>query len=253
MQCPRCSDKLSAIDTAEGPTVDFCASCGGTWYDDGELEAVLGLSRRVRIRKLAFDSCPGPDCPRCSSPMEEVGYPPEQPVRIDVCTACHGIWLDVSELAQLRTARGGRPKAHEYKADSGGAFIVPMRAERPRFEVGTFVMSLFVMAFCTAGVLGLLSVLGAMEHLKDDGNTHADELAAVGGALLGLPIGAAVVGRLSPGFTIWEPAAAAVPVLGIFLWYFSGSLQPLALGVVGIAGLVFAVLGAVMGERLQES
>ena len=157
MECPRCSDALRAIDTAEGPTVDFCGGCGGTWYDDGELEAVLGLSRRVRIRKLAFDSRPGPPCPRCASPMEEVGYPPEQPVRIDVCTSCHGVWLDKAELAQLRTARGQKPRATEVKHDSG-VFIVPVRAERSRFEVGTFVMSLFVLAFSTAVVLGLLSL-----------------------------------------------------------------------------------------------
>ena len=242
---------LRAIDTAEGPTVDFCASCGGTWYDDGELEAVLGLSRRVRIRKLAFDSRPGPSCPRCSSTMEEVGYPRDNPVRIDVCTACSGVWLDYAELAQLRTARGQRPKAHEVKHQDGAVFVVPMRADRGGFEFGTFVMSLFAMAFTTGAVLGLLSVIGAMEHLKDDGNTNADELAAVGAALVGLPLGAVVVGRLSPGFTIWEPAAAAVPVLAVFLWYFSDALSPLALVVVGLGGLVFAVLGAVLGERLQ--
>ena len=124
--------------------------------------------------------------------------------------------------------------------------------ERSRFEVGTFVMSLFVLSFTTGAVLGLLSVIGAMEHLQDDGNTKADELAAVGAALVGLPLGAVVMGRLSPGFTIWEPAAAAIPVLAAFLWYFSGALSPLALGVVGVGGLVFAVLGAVLGERLQE-
>lgn len=251
MQCPRCSDALRAIDTSEGPTVDFCGACGGTWYDDGELEAILGLSRRVRIRKLAFDSQPGPDCPRCAVGMEEVVYPPEQPVRIDVCTSCHGVWLDKAELAQLRTARGQRPRTTEVTHDDS-VFIVPVRADRGRFEFGTFLMSLFVLAFCTAVVLGLLSIVGALEHLVDDGNTHADELVAVGAALLGLPAGAAIVGRISPGFTIWEPAAAAVPVLVGFVWFFTGVLSPLALAVVGLAGLVFAVLGAVVGERLQE-
>lgn len=249
MQCPRCSSALSAFDTSEGPTVDFCGACGGTWYDDGELEAVLGLSRRVRIRKLAFDAMPGPECPRCAIGMEEVVYPTDQPVRIDVCTSCHGVWLDKSELAQLRTARGKPPRTTEV-SQGGNIFIVPVRADRGRFEVGTFLMSLFVLAFSTAILLGLLSVIGAFEHLKDDGNTHAEELVAVGSALLGLPAGAAIVGRISPGFTIWEPAAAAVPVLLVFMWFFSGVLSPLALAVVGIAGVVFAVLGAVVGERL---
>ena len=183
--------------------------------------------------------------------MEEVGYPREKPVRIDVCSGCKGVWLDHAELAQLRTARGQIPKSHEVKHEDGAVFVVPMRAAPSRFEFGTFVMSFFVMAFTTGAALGLLSVLGAMEHLKDDGNTNADELAAVGAALAGLPIGAAVVGRLSPGFTLWEPTAATIPVVAIFLWYFSGALSPLALGVVGLGGLVFAVLGAVLGERLQ--
>jgi len=251
MDCPRCTTTpLTAIDTAEGETVDFCRSCGGTFYDDGELEAILTLPRTVRVRRAGIMPTPGPACPRCQTPMNEVGYPRKAPVRIDVCPGCHGVWLDRAELGDLRKAvRQVRTMTEVEGAD--GLHIVPIKPPGRRFELYTFLGSLFVLSFTSIATLGLLYIVGALEHLNDDGAVNADELAIVGAALLGVPVGSAIVGRLSPGFTLWEPVAAALPVLLAYVWFFEGVLPPLVIGVVVALGLGLALAGAAVGERIQ--
>lgn len=251
MNCPHCPHPLGSIDTAQGPTVDFCTHCGGTWYDDGELEAVLGLPRQFRIHRAAFDPAPGPDCPRCTTEMEEVSWPEQSPVRVDVCRSCHGVWLDRSELAQLRTAKGKPPTSHPVPQEEG-IYVVPIRAGRAGFQLGTFLSAVVVMGACTGAALGALTALGALDHLRDTDSTGVASISTIGAVLLGIPIGAAVTGRVSAGFTIWEPTAASIPVLAGVWWFFSSTLSPLELVAVSVAGMVLAVPGAVLGERLQE-
>jgi len=41
MKCPKCGMDLHSFEL-EGITLDRCVSCHGTFFDDGELEALLG-------------------------------------------------------------------------------------------------------------------------------------------------------------------------------------------------------------------
>lgn len=105
IDCPRCAIPLKE-ETVErlGPDVqiDVCSKCGGTWYDRGELAAV------IKDRKIAnaFTEEPikgiiGPmACPRCGGRMrvrEDWG------VEVDVCTSCKGVWLDLGETEALES------------------------------------------------------------------------------------------------------------------------------------------------------
>ena len=250
MICPRCPSSLHALDTAEGETVDYCGECGGTWYDEGELEAVLGLSRLVRLRRVAVAPTPGPRCPRCPSMMNEVSYPKRDPVRIDICRECFGTWLDKAELMQLRAAQTRRFRV--APASDVDDLVVPIKASHRRFDAWALLASLFILAFFGVSTLGLLSVFGAFEHLKDDGLVRVDELVIVAGALVGLPFGGLVMGRLSPGFTIWEPAVASVPILVFYAWLFEAALNPPMIGVLVGLGIILTLAGAGLGERLQS-
>ncbi len=41
MRCPKCGMKMEVIDV-NGVEIDKCFSCGGMYFDDGELEKVSG-------------------------------------------------------------------------------------------------------------------------------------------------------------------------------------------------------------------
>ncbi|MBP2018181.1 Zn-finger nucleic acid-binding protein [Symbiobacterium terraclitae] len=49
-------------------------------------------------------------CPLCNVPMREVE---RRGVRLDVCTECHGVWLDGGELDKLLAA--GQAWEDEYR------------------------------------------------------------------------------------------------------------------------------------------
>lgn len=50
MKCPKCGMDLSHFELS-GIELDRCVTCGGTWFDDGEVEQLLdkeaGVMRRV--------------------------------------------------------------------------------------------------------------------------------------------------------------------------------------------------------------
>lgn len=38
------------------------------------------------------------DCPKCDGNLVETDY---ESIKIDVCSSCHGVWLDAGEMAQI--------------------------------------------------------------------------------------------------------------------------------------------------------
>ncbi len=120
MKCPACPSQLSEI-TAYGLKVDVCTeSCGGVWFDAGELERVDELHERVDSRvlrpltnqKVVVDRNRPKDCPRCAGKRLKIELEDSlSEVEIDICPGCEGVWLDFGELATLRehnTASGKR-------------------------------------------------------------------------------------------------------------------------------------------------
>ncbi len=107
--CPVCRVDLDTdlVSTAE---IDRCPSCGGTYYDQGELESIIGLVRLLqaaRLREEEIDTVPSHErarvvrCPADGGPMrpQEIGG-----LVIDTCPECAGIWLDAGEVGALKLA-----------------------------------------------------------------------------------------------------------------------------------------------------
>lgn len=75
--------------------LDVCPTCGGIFFDKGE---ITKLTDDHHLERLIVDHAGGASrlpCPRCGGAMSQrlVGE-----VTIDVCRACHGVWMDRGEL-----------------------------------------------------------------------------------------------------------------------------------------------------------
>ena len=130
MDCPKCVGKLqrteirqtvahempelAGVGTTYELQVDKCFSCGGVWFDKGELDKYLtdqitiidspalggGLDREL-------DQKAG-KCPRCGVVMKKTPAPNLPDMTIDACSQCQGIWLDSTEIDRLE--RTTKPK-----------------------------------------------------------------------------------------------------------------------------------------------
>ncbi len=106
MRCPKCRADMEQIDY-EGTEIDRCESCGGLWFDAGEIEqlrdkqsaaAIDTGDKRAGKRNNALHDY---DCPRCSGAMVRVVDPRQPHIWFETCGACHGSFLDAGELRDL--------------------------------------------------------------------------------------------------------------------------------------------------------
>ncbi len=126
MDCPKCVGKLQKTTVTsftapehpevggragkQGLEVDRCFSCGGIWFDHGELERYL----KARLTILDSPAVGGEldqhldakeaHCPRCSHAMRKAPAPRSQDVTMDMCGGCGGVWLDSTEVDRLERA-----------------------------------------------------------------------------------------------------------------------------------------------------
>lgn len=111
MRCPRCRNSLSTVRAGSLET-DICHSCAGIWFDRFELSKVdeahelLGeflLDELVPRDRLLVATSPRMHCPRDTDVvMMRRRFSPKQPIMIDECPACGGVWLDADELNAIR-------------------------------------------------------------------------------------------------------------------------------------------------------
>ena len=126
MKCPKCIGKLQKknieVNSAnkDGKAtdkysleVDQCFSCGGVWFDRGELE-------KYTKEGLTIIDSPslGPDmdkemdqkegiCPRCQLVLDKVPYQKDPSIMLDTCHKCGGIWLDSTEVDRIEKLQSG--------------------------------------------------------------------------------------------------------------------------------------------------
>jgi Zn-finger nucleic acid-binding protein len=130
--CPRCGTKLTEVRYGD-LALDECRSCGGCWYDRGEMERALQrfgarkeeasggeVPGRVRRHVLADTQVRYLNCPKCGDAMSRVNYESCSGVMVDRCRAC-GVWLDRAELEKI----------HEF-LESGGLEYRRKRDEEAR-------------------------------------------------------------------------------------------------------------------------
>ncbi len=96
--------------------VDVCDNgCQGIWFDGDEL-ARLDHNRKgggpalqhalAAVAKPPTERPPTErplSCPRCDVEMDTIDYELHQPVAVDSCPDCTGVFLDAGELALIRS------------------------------------------------------------------------------------------------------------------------------------------------------
>jgi Zn-finger nucleic acid-binding protein len=141
VNCPACDDALNKKE-AGGITVDVCGSCRGIWFDQFELmkvdephesagEALLEIAQGETI---TVDPERTRHCPRCEAmPLRRHFFSVAKNVTIDECPDCGGVWLDVGELATIRTQFDSEEErqqaADAYFAEVFGGELSAMREE----------------------------------------------------------------------------------------------------------------------------
>ena len=106
--CPECHEPLSAV-TADGLAADECPTCGGVWFDSGELRLAKDATD-AELNWLDFEIWQHADdfaakaserpCPGCGAGMISLLYG-DTGVEIDHCPKCRGTWLDGDEFARI--------------------------------------------------------------------------------------------------------------------------------------------------------
>lgn len=107
LNCPRCkAGKLEEIEVAD-VIIDRCTVCAGLWFDQGEVEAMIGTSPSVKAMESII---PLPEsensemvCPRCSGiPLreKEQSMGNSDSVEVYKCVSCMGTWIDRGVLSK---------------------------------------------------------------------------------------------------------------------------------------------------------
>jgi uncharacterized protein len=124
-RCPACGHGL-VERTIDDLTVDACdGGCGGIWFDNGEITEVddrdettgAALTEIAEQWASEVDHTRKRACPRCEGIlMLKRQFGPRQPVEIDECPGCGGIWLDAGELKAIREAFEGSGERAQVEA-----------------------------------------------------------------------------------------------------------------------------------------
>ena len=84
--------------------LDYCASCFGIWFDEGEIELLMekvGIDPEKQPLALVRPETTITEarrrCPACSKLMEKVTTA-RQNVILDRCRHQHGLWFDPGEI-----------------------------------------------------------------------------------------------------------------------------------------------------------
>lgn len=108
-KCPGCGTLLEEIEYHK-EKVDRCPGCGGVFFDQGELEAIISLVdlfQNVTLAEKEINTISSREhqreleCPVCTKIMLKRDV---AGTVIDVCQTCRGIWLDEGEIIALKLA-----------------------------------------------------------------------------------------------------------------------------------------------------
>jgi uncharacterized protein len=112
MNCPACTNPLTKLHV-EDVEVDVCeGGCGGLWFDNFELKRfdeqheLAGVEELTRVAvdpSVEVDYQAKRNCPKCAVPMMRHFCTAQRRTQVDACPQCGGNWLDVGELAQVRS------------------------------------------------------------------------------------------------------------------------------------------------------
>ncbi len=108
MECPSCKHELKKL-IYKDVDLDQCLSCGGMWFDGGELRKAKDKEDEF-LRWLDIDLFSDPkkfiggnstmNCPNDKEPLYEILYD-NADIKVDVCRKCQGIWVDKDEYENI--------------------------------------------------------------------------------------------------------------------------------------------------------
>jgi len=81
-----------------GVELDRCTFCKGLWFDGGELEQVLKKPANPQLDA-------GETSRRCAREQTPMRPAVLGRLRVETCTACHGVFLDEGELVALNDGK----------------------------------------------------------------------------------------------------------------------------------------------------
>lgn len=167
--CPCCHKQPLKQTQYQNQEIDLCTHCGGLWFEGGELEAsYANQQQQHQLKEHIGDyvGCSDKTCPDCQQNLDAFKIIDNYDVEIDLCTQCHGVWIDKHEIEavertpQLRSAMLALNKTNNV-ASYIFQFITQMPVEynlKPkRFPVVT--ISLIVLNF----IIFLLTLTGAID------------------------------------------------------------------------------------------
>lgn len=119
MECPKCMGELreKTIGEKQGKkiAIDQCFGCAGIWFDQNELRQTLKLKLEFDDQKEAKDfygerrdivfDLKAARCPVCKGNMKRLKLAEGNPLVVDHCGACDGVWLDGGEIRLLMSGR----------------------------------------------------------------------------------------------------------------------------------------------------
>lgn len=143
-ECPECQVQLVRSET-EGVQIEACPTCGGIWFDGGELKALAqkrpGVLASVEHRhdpdSHADPAAPrlgGRLCPACQVPMREFQFPWAPGVLLNGCDRCHGIWADDGELSRVEASLTRYRREHPVQPAGAKASAAPSTARVQAFH-----------------------------------------------------------------------------------------------------------------------
>ncbi len=106
MNCPKCASSMEEI-TEKGITIDRCTGCSGMWFDLFEAEDMIETAdvRTVdtgsALKGIKMNKIRDIKCPKCSIEMQTASDREDPTLQFEVCTSCHGYFLDAGELKDM--------------------------------------------------------------------------------------------------------------------------------------------------------
>jgi Zn-finger nucleic acid-binding protein len=141
MICPVCKSNMIVVERNH-IELDHCGTCGGSWFDSGEIElllASLGVTdcgtflSDLMANVTAKTAEKARRCPVCSQKMRKSNIGEQPKVLVDVCRRGDGVWFDGGELDDFLTQLKGKPmvgpecdrKISDFLGDMLRSRIVP--------------------------------------------------------------------------------------------------------------------------------
>jgi Zn-finger nucleic acid-binding protein len=117
--CPNCNHQLTTktVKTSASGSidVDMCGSCGGVYFDRGEVNRITKDQARELVSQQDHHTSEADlkkgthHCPKCGSSLKRYwGESVPNDVYVLRCPACHGAWFQEDDLKRFKQAQSAK-------------------------------------------------------------------------------------------------------------------------------------------------